>query len=442
MSSVLPTEDDEDVILAVKSAMFRGAFHHFDSVDVRVLPILEELSLRSNEQDDAPDQDVLDAIRHPSHELRIVEESGPFAFVRDGNKAITAHFVPDFLISSDLAIRRAALGYFAAASEPDPWLSPSSLAALREYSDAVKNQESKVWVPAACRLHELLEGDFLLQLAGFRQLSHTKLDEARASAWARILKPSVSSLLSITNDGYEVIRRPDAAKRILESLIDQADSLPTLVESYCGTFGHLPLRGEFSLGEALKAYLCQKGADNSVWESIWGLEKAKEDPLTTYHICHAFITQPDLIPPNHAAEVWEAVVSLISLVVPNTKENQEGAEWDLRACLSRYYMRYLELHGPSLDPVRLLTVSWWAADRVVRCLVGHEADRGTNSHIHQWIEKTIAPVIHRMELIDFFAGPAGLPSMGRLFTLHLRYPWSVCLLGEMLGKMPEEISND
>jgi hypothetical protein len=434
MSSEAP-ESDPKLELAMRAGMVRGAFRHFESVDLRALPILEELSMEPREVESPPGNDVLEPIRDAAHPRRLRGEPGPFVLIHEGEKHVSAHFVPGLLSCRQATVRQTALAHLSTGSAPDPWLSPASLDALREYREAVKDNASGVWVPAACRLREILEGDFLLQLAGFRQLRHTTLEEAQAAAWARILKPSVSSLLSIASDGHEVIRRPDSAEEQLKTLIDEANTPDQMVESYRTTFGHLPLRGKFSLGGALAAYIRQKGPQENLWDRLWQLAAARGDCLTTYHVCHAFITQPELIPEGHADQLWHETVSLISAPVSGGEAGDEATEWDLRGWLSRYYMRYLELHGPSLDPARLLTVSLWAADQVVSCLAGSGADRATNSLITQWIEQAIEPVAHRMELMSFFAAPNAQPSLGRLFVLHLRFPWALCLLGEMLAKV-------
>src|SRR5207244_5670926 len=149
--------------------------------------------------------DQLAAFTDPAHPTRISASPGPFVFLHEPTRPGEgqAFSVLVFLLDANRAVRDAAVRFFLGApQEADSWLSPRSHAALAEYGQAVRSEEEARWLPASRRLYEILEEDFLLNLAGFRQARQARLVKEQNEFWRKILRPGLSLFASVPPDWY------------------------------------------------------------------------------------------------------------------------------------------------------------------------------------------------------------------------------------------------
>ena len=184
-------------------------------------------------------------------------------------------------------------------------LSPRSRSILVEYGTQAREVSFDSWYPAATRIYEVLEEDFLLNLAGFRQELLYGVSGENGSYWGRVLRPGVWLFATVPVEMYE----PGPAGKgdadlLLQSFCEEIDELGKALARYGDRFGHLPVAPTWTLGILLGEWSDRLGVDG-IWEAVWAWADAPTDPLRRYHACRALVENPQLIPDGMHCRLWD-----------------------------------------------------------------------------------------------------------------------------------------
>jgi len=407
------------------------------SVGPRVYFALSRLGVMS-EPPAMPPPDELIAILDPAHERRIANPPGPIVLLRivgteRGGEAVS---VPDYLLHPVRTVRDTALIYLERVpKEPSSWLCPRSQAVLVETADAIRREAQAEWLPAARRLFDVLEEDFLLNLAGFRQCWAANLRQEQATYWERVIRPGIHLAASIPADWSDV-PSAEATLAVAEKCVTDADSLASALDRYFGRYGHLPLAPPASAGSVVRRWASESGAEKSAWEGVWKWADAGASPLRTYHACQVFLECPDLVPENLSTAFWERVRTIDC----HSRQEEAGevdseldlAEvgWECRRDLARHYLGQMQLHTADQPGDRLASLAWWAAERVACELAETLQAAGVDSApaLRNALDRMVSP---EAELTDFARNvlrATSAPSTLAYGTMEVRGLWAFALL--------------
>ena len=305
LSTHSATGEDPEAMLEVNGLLAQMAIAPVRAVGLRVYFALARLGVVT-EPPAMPSPDTLAAVLDPTHERRIANPPGPVVLLHGvGNeRAGDAICIPDYLLHPARTVRDTALTYLRVAPEgPASWLSPRSQAALAEAAHGILNEVQEEWLPAAKRVSDVLEEDFLLNLAGFRQCWEANLRAEQDAYWRRVIRPGVQLAASIPVAWYD-IPSAEAAGATAYSFVGDVVSLPLLLDDYFRRFGHLPLAPPASAGSVVRKWAETSGRGAEAWDAVWQWADAGSSPLRAYHACQVFLECPEFVPEGQSAAFW------------------------------------------------------------------------------------------------------------------------------------------
>ena len=390
------------------------------------------------EPPETPSAEKLAAILDPAHGDRIRSSPGPIVLLRSPGEGRSgeALSVPDYLLHPARTVRDSAIRYLLQAPNgPSSWLSPRSQATISETAEVVRSELLEEWLPAARRLFDVLEGDFLLNLAGMRQCWTANLREEHATYWRRVIRPGIHLSAYVPTSWYE-IPPPEGAAACVEECVTGATSVAEALERYFARYGHLPLAPPASAGSIVRRWVESAGDRTKTWDEVWQWCDSGSSPLRAYHACQTFLECHDLVPDGQLAEFWRRVRTLCS-----RRQQEEGAnaeqppdlleiEWELRVNLARHYLGQLELHTPEPPGDRLAALAWWASERVATELADCLRDAGAEiaPTLLNVLDRRVGPEAELTEVEWDVLRPAR-PSLTFAFgTMEARSFWIAALL--------------
>ena len=429
--------EDVEALRSVNAVIAQTALSPLGSVDARVYFALDRLGVFTEPPENSPPAELA-AIRDPSHPRRLQRSPGPMVFLRpaeEGERTGEALCVPDYLLHPGRAVRETVIGYLEQAPEgPLTWLSPRSRATLAEYAQAIRSELQADWLPAARRIRDVLDEDFLLNLAGFRQCWEVNLHEEQNAYWRRVIRPGIHLAASIPGNWFE-IPAGDAPATLAEICVAGAAFLSEALDRYFARYGYLPLAPPASAGSVVRRWVDAHDAGQAAWAEVWQWVDAGISPLRAYHACQVFFECPDLVPEGEGETLWGRVSRLCAMP-PAGEEDTETAPdfeevgWDLRHELARHYLGQLEIHTVEQPGDRLAALAWWAAERVASEMTGALQTVGVEvaPALRTVLDRTVSNEAALSEVEWDDLRPAGPPSPFAFGTMEARGLWVAALL--------------
>jgi len=428
------TENAEtDESKAVLRRMFGIAVGDADQASYRFLPVGEKLGLvLSGEQPAAPPADDLKAMTEPTHPRRVDVGPGPFLFLKgldETKREISVSFMPETVLAHQAEVRRTGIDFLETEAR-GCFLSSQNEGLLEECAGEVVEQTSAKWVSVASRLFGSVAVDFQLNAAGYKQSLIGNYKEGRQRCFPLMLAPSVDSLLSVHDDGYRFLTKPEELTNELRERVPRGAAILEFLDCYETLVGHIPLCEPLDLGSQLREWLSDSSQTGQIWDALWAwVASARNNPWRTYHACRAIITCPEWIPEGRTTEFWEKAGSIIALLRENPDASSEVQLWLLRSRLAAHYLRYLEVNSVAIDPARLVTVAWWAAGKAADSLTfGMPVDPQTMAEIKAWLAGPLPPNFWKWTLTWGMTRTCVSCSAPRYVTLSLQHPWAIAFL--------------
>ena len=433
LSTQPATGDDPEALREVHGLLADTALSPVRTVGPRVYFALARLGVMADTPG-TPPPDELVAVLDPVHERRIPNPPGPVVLLRVLGKERTGEAVnvTDYLLHPARTVRETAVTYLGRAPEGSTsWLSPRSRAVLAETAGSIRSEVQAEWLPAARRLFDVLDEDFLLNLAGFRQCWAANLREEQAAYWRRVIRPGIHLAASVPPAWFEIPSTDVAADCVVG-----ASSLAEALDRHFVRCGHLPLTPPASAGSVVRRWADTSGARSGVWEAVWRWADAGLSPFRAYHACQVFIECPDLIPDGQSAVLWERVCS-IHTPTQGVEDGETPAPpdltevgWELRRELARHYLGQLELHTSEQPGDRLAALAWWAAERVAGELTESLQSAGidTAAGLQNAIERAVSREAELTDIAWDALRPAGSPSTFAFGTMEACGLWTAALL--------------
>jgi len=315
-------------------------------------------------------------------------------------------------------------------SEEDSYLSPVSQGLLQEYADDIRSQDASRWVGAAMRLEKELDADFKFNLAAFRQSVLTNVRELQPLHWTRLLRPSVASLLSVRDDGYQLVKARSAFESAVQRMVEESQTLPELLTKYERRLGHLPLHPELSAGAVVGRWLVGH-PDEISWPRL--CEWEQEAPLMPWrlHAIQIVLANPSLLTEDEHELFWDKLVALLQPDREGKAPSPLVTALALEADLARHYFQYLESRTVGMDVDRLATVAWWAASTVTNVVAEHAARAADpTAFLEQIRQGSLGPELEKSCSTWQMIHPCSGGSTIRFATMFVRQPR---ILGLMLA---------
>lgn len=441
---------DPEAMLEVNGIFAHTALSPVRTVGPRVYFALSRLGV-ATAPPATPSPDALAAVLDPAHERRVPNPPGPIVLLRgngDG-RAGEAICIPDFVLHPALTARRTAVSYLKGAPDgPSSWLSPSSKASLAEATPAILSEVAEEWLPAARELLRILEVDYLLNLAAFRQCCEANLQAEQVAYWRRVIRPGLSLTASVPVDWYDV--PSNGASSAKDEAIDaDGTALSLALDRYFLRYGHLPLAPPATAGSVVRRWAEASGRGAEAWDAVWRWADEGASPLRIYHACQVFLECPDLVPGGQSPAFWERARSLNAQGGVDGDGQSEAAPdlrkigWELRRDLARHYLGQLELHAPPQQTDRLAALAWWAAERVAAELAATPLADGVDTApaLQNVLDRMVRPEAELTEVEWNVLRPAGAVSIFSFGTMEARNLWAASLfsgVGPGLELTPED----
>ncbi|HEV3436827.1 MAG TPA: hypothetical protein VG122_05685, partial [Gemmata sp.] len=321
--------------------------HGLETPGVRISFALHRLGVTQGEPD-GPDEDEIRARSNQNNVRRQSHGPGPFIFVAPSRpgEAGHAHITLHLILHPRHQVRAAALAHIEQSPEGDTaWLVPRSRSVIAEYRNALLSKASNVWQPAVARLSDVLEEDFLLNMAAYRQCVVVGLGAEELVYWGRIIRPGLSLFASVPDTWYAA-PTPSTWQEEINVMVHDSGSLRECLDRYLKRFGHLPLASPFSAGACVRSWVEARGGSDTVWGEVWDWANETLDPLRRYHAVQVFLECPYVTSESRRKEAWDAVADVLSWARLRTDStNPYATGWELRVELARHYLGHLELYA-------------------------------------------------------------------------------------------------
>ncbi|MFI5364656.1 MAG: hypothetical protein ACHQ4J_03450 [Candidatus Binatia bacterium] len=413
--------------------MAQVALHHLGAVDARTAVILKGCGLLERDSlDDRGDQREIVAIfANSDHPKRIPVSLGPSVAVRQDDTQRLVIPVALLVLSSERAVRETAVEHIDRMLGHDPsQLTPRTKDILRESRAALLSTESPAWRDAAVHVHDAIKDDFLCNLAGLRQSAELGFDEGIAEYLRAVLRPTVTSLDSIDLELWNPEQQRSTIDEFIEKVVADSRDIVEAVDRYYTRLGHVPLGDNLGVGEVVRRWAVRRGAAGEAWDTIWEWARRTPSTVPRYHACVAVVSNPNLIVPEHRAELWRAILEILH----DSTSDKDGAEsseaWLVRCELARHYCHHLECRLPGAESERIAALAWWLAERVASLLAK------SPGQIRAFRAETMDHESSLSSQIWHLAHPRVMPSSLRYATLYFKSIWSVSLASLLARALP------
>jgi len=370
-------------------------FHHEGGyqVEARGIALLEaskSLRIKPSEQD-VPEH-VLNVLRDGSDEHVIqAAPHGPLVFHRESDQKSSSVFeASDLLIHPNQKSREAVVIYFRQlARRSEHTMSERLKKAVKDKSTSIMKKRSVNWYPAAEDLMEIIENDWELNLAGFRQVLLTKNQDWIHRYWYRCIRPRFHPASTLPTAAFHACTDPIAMKdRVLPSVSQEAQR-NGIVSAYCRHLGHLPLVGDWSLSDFILR------TNDAVSEEDLFMLAEHDNYFNAYHGCIALVARWDKLDSDQKNRAANLLSDFICLSRNPDLSSSRGRYWTIANRLANHFLAWIPLYGPELGDDNSASLSWWLAGRLTDVVIEDvEGKKDRQSHMRFVLERNIEPLVH------------------------------------------------
>lgn len=436
LSLVGLAHDNETVPDELLRSFATTALRHLTEVEPSTHYALYRLGLiEPAAQEDDLSAAQISEIADRSGQAKLGCPEGPLAFVKgaeDGAPRVMVP-VPVLIFDENPVVRSAAVSFLNSLSAGPPVVvSAHGQATIRACSHALVASERDVWFPAACRLSQVLEQDYLLHLAGFRQKLWAGSWDSEGHYWPKVVRPGRSLAISVQATECDPTATPEEASAAIGRIAQDSGTLGEALDLYLEGFGHLPLAPPFSAGSLVGRWLEQRGQIQGFWDEIWAWAGRRFDPVRRYHVCRIFLEHPSLVPDDKKCRFWDEFAGMLKASQIVATEEPCGRSWKLRADIARLYLLQLESHVPGHDVDQLARLAWWAACRLGNAIENPGRGRiATDDFLDQVHEKLIEPTYGKERILSLGGVSGSGLSPLSYATMYGGCPWALSLLSAL-----------
>ena len=364
-------------------------------VDARGAALLEaSRSLKKRIDSDVPEDSITDVMRDFQHErfLKSVPLGPLFFHLGEDGRSRGVFECSELLIYPNAEARSAVLEYLKIViARTQNVVSRRTIDALKAYSAKIVQQRAANWYPASEDFLAAIEGDWQLNVAGFKQAIVASKQEWIQKYWVRCVRPEIHPANTVPAEAFNACTDAEGLRnRVFHEFHTESDP-NSLIERYCQRVGHLPLDNEWSLSSLLEP-LAQNSSLEPIIDSV--LDAAgSSSPLHAYQGCRVLIEfWPKLNPEQRS----RAGARLSKFVVTSRSENfdtTEGRHWYLLHRLANHFLDWIPLYGPEVGEDNSASLAWWLSERLTTILVA-DIDGGDNpkKRFEFLLERTIDPL--------------------------------------------------
>lgn len=350
---------------------------------------------------------------------------GPLVFYADdaGDRCVSR--ARDLLLNERVEMRRGAIAHLKAVAHSSEAMSQYTRLAITQHGAAVLSETG--WRRSAIELADALDDDWLLNLAGVHQAGPLEGEELWHEFVSAALRPSIAAVQRCSPGILCPGLHHDEIQARLTELIETEQPVDRLCDEYFGSFGHLPLGGEYGLGKVLRACDALHGVPDLAKQILdWAAQVGT--PIARYHACEAMLSTETQLPSEHCDLVstwfWQMIVPSTALELPA----EEHAAWTLTEMLARYYAHYMEVRLPSDRGEPVSAMAWWMASRLVaNWPTAHFSARSFGEQLDRGLGATVSGI---WDLVC----PPMQPCMLRWLTHFGPSPWAASILSAVTNE--------
>jgi len=355
---------------------------------------------------------------------------GPFIFYRPDESKGTRVVMTIYhvILNRSPKVRKLTSEYLLK-EEMATYMCPQVLDMIRESVGVVSSRSRKKWIPAAVKLSDAIENDWLLNYQGVLQAVKMNFDDGIGKCLTKIMCPDTSALGAMGKGVLTPSRSQDEIKGRVREIVAKASEFTAALQEYYMGFGHIPLAADMSVCSLYNEWVRTMGPVEDTWQLFWEWAASLTSPLARYHVCYFFANNPELIP---ADAKQQFVKEVIAVICPSEEDKGQWFEaWTSRCELARYYCEYLECRLPGASGEKITTQAWWLADKVAD-VCGDDPE-----NIKRFREQTVEPEESSTSIIWQLTHLATEPSFLRYATLYVKNLWSLSLVSQLCSETLE-----
>ena len=372
-----------------------ATFHHEGGyqVEARGMALLEaskSVRIKPSEQD-VPEH-VLNVLRDGSDE-HVIQSAppGPLVFHRESDQKSSSVFeASDLLIHPNQKSREAVLMYFRRlVMQSGHMMSERLKKAVKDKSTSIMKKRPVNWYPAAEGLMEIIENDWELNLAGFRQVLQTKNQDWIHRYWYRCIRPRFHPASTLPTAAFHACTDPIAMKDRVLPAVSQESQKNGIVTTYCRHLGHLPLVGDWSLSDFIL-----RTNDAVSEEDLFKLSE-HDNYFDAYHGCIALVDRWEKLDIDQKNRAANLLSDFVCVSRNPDLSSSRGRYWSCANRLANHFLSWVPLYGPELGDDNSASLSWWLAGRLTEVVIEDvEAKKDRQSHMQFVLERNIEPLAH------------------------------------------------
>ena len=435
MASEFSVREFEKAKRAFRAKMAQIGLQHLTGVDARTGAILKRSGLlkHSRPTEELKPQAVARIVADATHPRRIALSEGPLVAVRQDkvhDDKVHCYVVPVvvLLLADSVKVRRAALMHLDRL-DTQTYFTPKTAHVLAANRETLCRHDSNAWSFSAIQMHDAIKDDVLCNLAALKQSGELGFDEGVSEYLLSVMRPSVSSLDSISLAVWNPAQQRAQVEEIIAASLGRASSMREAMSCYYLKLGHLPLASGLGMGEVVRQWLRLKGTSPNCWGEIWEWANSCSSPLARYHACAALIENPIAVPEHSRCDLWREILNVVHQPGDEDFELQWTQAWRLRCELARHYYRHLECRVPRAESERLAGLSWWLAERLA-VLIGNSDQR-----IRRFRAETVRAESAISDQVWHLARPVVVPSSLRYATAGNLSVWALSLLCQLRSSL-------
>jgi DNA-binding MarR family transcriptional regulator/tetratricopeptide (TPR) repeat protein len=369
-------------------------FHHDGSyqIDSRGIALLEaSKSLRRMPVEQEIPQYILNVLKnHDDDYLIKTAPPGPMVFHRDPESAGASVFeASDLLMHPNSKARESVIAYLSQlGTRSEGSMSERLKKAMKDQSKKIFQKRAIHWYPATEGLLEIIENDWQLNLAGFRQaLFANKQDFVHY--WYRCSRPRIHPASTLPASSFHACTdRASMNDRVLpEVSLDAAKN--GIVRAYCNHLGHLPLVDDWSLSN-----VAERSKIHISTEELLALA-THDNYLSAYHGCAALVARWDKLNQCQQKQTAEHLSDFICLSRNSDLSTRRGRFWTCLNRLANHFLAWIPLYGPELGDDNSASLAWWMAERLAKVVCEDvERKQTPQSNMQFVLERSIDPLVH------------------------------------------------
>ena len=370
-------------------------FHHDGAyqIDSRGIALLEaSKSLRIKPAEQEIPEYLLNVLKNYDDDYVIkTAPPGPIVFHREPESAGASVFeASDLLMHPNSRARESVIAYLSQlGTRSEGSMSERLKKGMKDQSKKIFQKRAINWYPATEDLMEILENDWQLNLAGFRQFLVAENQDCIHRYFNRCVHPRFHPASTLPTSSFHACTdRARMNDRVLPD-VSQDAAKNGIVSAYCNHLGHLPLVDDWSLSN-----VAQRSEIHISTEELLTLA-AHDNYLSAYHGCVALVARWDKLDQSQQKQTAEYLSDFICMSRNSDLSTRRGRFWTCLNRLASHFLAWIPLFGPELGDDNSASLSWWMAGRLAKVVCEDvERKQTPQSNMQFVLERSIDPLVH------------------------------------------------